>query len=321
MSRFGPFLVSLLLVSFLFSTGALAAKVSLLVFHPASLETALAKIERAFEKVYPEVDVRRQVIDSWAALRSVSKGKARPDVVISADAYFLRDFYRPYLRDGVVVFARDTMVVAATDQLRADVLAAGNWVETLASPRTKWGLSDPFYSLAGYQALISMILWSMEHGFHSLCLVKDFLHKTLGIKVICCKPTGWELKLPSKLSPKGGHLYMGREVQLLAMLRAQEIYYLFLYKSQALRWRLRFYQPPDTQNLGKDSLAVRYQQVKLIFPGGQVLRGEPILYGVALLKRGPHPRLAERFRTFLLSEEGRALLEESHLPWISPFKL
>ncbi len=291
-----------------------AQKKVILVYHPDALTPIILKVEKSYESSHPGVDVQLKAVDSWQALHA----SPRPDVIISADAYFLKRFWGERLED-LTVFARDTVVIAAADPLRAEVLGPGTWVETLASEHTVWGMPDPKTSALGYQGLMCLTLWSMEHGFKGLYLVKDLLEKDLGIKVTCCKATGWELKLPEHLVPKTGRIHLEPASRLVSDLKAGTLHYIFLYQSQAQREHLRFYRPPSTQNLGALVLAARYEQVKLIFPHG-VIQGEPVYYGIAVVKGSPNYAQARGFFDFFLSRKGRALLSEGALPLIAPFK-
>ncbi|MGH8735690.1 MAG: substrate-binding domain-containing protein, partial [Burkholderiales bacterium] len=49
-------------------------------------------------------------------------------------------------------------------------------------------------------------------------------------------------------------------------------------------------------------------------PGDSLtLRGEPIVYALSIPRRAAHPRLAERFLMFLMSDDGRRILRASYL--------
>jgi molybdate/tungstate transport system substrate-binding protein len=49
-------------------------------------------------------------------------------------------------------------------------------------------------------------------------------------------------------------------------------------------------------------------------PGDSLtIRGEPIVYALSIPRRAAHPRLAERFVRFLMSEDGRRVLRANYL--------
>ncbi|GEM_PF-5726168 len=292
-----------------------ASQKQLMVFCPYSFGPVMNLLVEKFEARYPQVKINYRFLDSWAALRQAQEA----DLVVSADAYFLKRFWGGRL-SKVTVFATDSLVLAASDPLRADVLGPGNWVEVLAEKHTRWGFPSPESSTLGYQALAALTLWSMEHGFKGLNLVKNLLEKDLGIRVTCCKVSGWELLCPRPLKGHKNHVVIAPEEVIFKQFRAGNLYFIFLYKSMARRWRFLYFDLPVTQSLGSSLLAARYEQVNIVFPRGNI-RGEPILYAIGVVRESPRRKWAQKFRDFLLSPAGETCLKAGGLPLVTPYEL
>ena len=81
---------------------------------------------------------------------------------------------------------------------------------------------------------------------------------------------------------------------------------------------LPFVTLPDSISLGnaRDSAFYAIASVRVVGsrPGDTItIRGEPIMYALSIPRRAEHPRVAERFVQFVLSNEGRRILRANHL--------
>jgi molybdate/tungstate transport system substrate-binding protein len=133
-----------------------------------------------------------------------------------------------------------------------------------------------------------------------------------------------EAGLAARLAAKHGRTFIRpKETDLLALLEAGEIDYLPIYRSVAVQHRLSFVALPPEINLGDPARAVAYREAKVEVSGKKpgtrtTLLGEPIVYSVTIPSNAPNPSGAQAFVAFLLSPEGRALVERSGQPPVLP---
>jgi molybdate/tungstate transport system substrate-binding protein len=130
--------------------------------------------------------------------------------------------------------------------------------------------------------------------------------------------------LAAKLRAKHGRRYIRpKETDLLALLEAGEIDYLFIYRSVAAQHGLKMIRLPDEVNLKSPRLGRLYRTASIRVTGKKpgtfiTRRGEPMVYSVTIPKRAPNRKLAEAFVAFLLSEAGRRIIEENGQPFLRP---
>ena len=114
-----------------------------------------------------------------------------------------------------------------------------------------------------------------------------------------------------------------KETDLLALLEIGEIDYLFIYRSVATQHGLDMILLPDRINLKSREYAEFYKsaivEVSGKKPGEIITRtGEPMVYSATICKEAPNPKAAEAWLAFLLSDEGRTIMEKNGQPCIKP---
>jgi molybdate/tungstate transport system substrate-binding protein len=107
-----------------------------------------------------------------------------------------------------------------------------------------------------------------------------------------------------------------KETDLLALLEAGVIDYLFIYRSVAVQHGLQFLELPPEVNLADPERADYYGRVSVVQradrPGGSArVAASPIVYGVTIPTAAPHPEAARRFVEMLLSQTGRRMMAEA----------
>jgi molybdate/tungstate transport system substrate-binding protein len=108
------------------------------------------------------------------------------------------------------------------------------------------------------------------------------------------------------------------------LLESGDIDYAFEYVSVIAQHGLRSVSLPEAIDLGSPASHADYTrvQVKLDFQRfasvKPVFRGEPIGYGITIPGNAPQPDLAQQYLAFLLSPEGRDVMEAAHHPLLNP---
>ena len=154
------------------------------------------------------------------------------------------------------------------------------------------GRADPNLDPAGYRALLAMQLAE-----------RHYAEPELARRLLEAAPE-------RNVRPK--------EVDLVALVQAGELDYVWQYESVSRATGLRFVTLPSSVDLGSPENAALYAaaSVRVLGKGGGdtiTLRGSPILYGLSIPLDAPHPELAREFVAFLLGD-GRAIMAGTHLP-------
>jgi molybdate/tungstate transport system substrate-binding protein len=117
----------------------------------------------------------------------------------------------------------------------------------------------------------------------------------------------------------------GGSIMLIALLESGDIDYAFEYESVVRQHKLEMVKLPETVDMSKTEFESAYEavQVNLDFQRFATVkpqfRGERIGYGITVPVNAPHPDEAALFIEFLLSPEGRAIMEADYHPLFDPF--
>jgi len=109
-----------------------------------------------------------------------------------------------------------------------------------------------------------------------------------------------------------------KEADLVGLLQAGEFDYIWSYESLAQATQLRYITLPAAIDLGTPADSAVYARVAVKVAGKMpndtlTISGQPIVYALSIPKAAPHPDVAERFVSFLLSPEGRRLMRANKL--------
>jgi molybdate/tungstate transport system substrate-binding protein len=251
----------------------------------------------------------RAALDSFAALTGVpyeqenagSLETARkltelgkiPDLIALADHEVFPNVLMPEYTTWYARFARNRMVLAYGDQSRfAAGITPDNWYRVLQRPGVEVGRADPDLDPAGYRALMAMQLAELHYADSGLAR-----------RLLAAAPE-------RNVRPK--------EVDLVALVQAGELDYIWQYESVARATGLRFLQLPHEIDLGSPEDSLLYAEASVRVLGKTagdtlMLRGSTIIYGFSIPDNAPHPELARRFAAFLLGD-GAAVMRQAHLP-------
>jgi len=219
-------------------------------------------------------------------------------VLGSADYKVIDNLLLPDYVDYNIRFATNEMAIAYTEHsAQADTITRDNWPDVLLAEEVKFGRADPNRDPCGYRTV--MVFQLAEQHYQ----IPD---------------------LGRRLEEKDGQKYIRpKETDLLGLLEAGEIDYLFIYRSVASQHDLRFISMPDEVNLKSADFGDMYATTNVRVTGkkpGEFIerRGAPMVYGVTIPKNCPNRELAETWVKFLLSDAGRGIMEKNGQPAIAP---
>lgn len=298
-----PFIV---IVFFLLAAGSCrgknkpAGQTQLTVFNAGSLAIPFTAVSTRFMQLNPSVKVVHHHGGSRKIIRYLTQLHKEADIIGSSDFRAIEQLMFPRYADWYIGFATNSMVIAYTEKSTlAERINDRNWFEVLLSDEVEFGRGDEQMDPCGYRTLI---VWKLAERFY--------------------KQEGLFDKLNEKCS--SGYIRPKSE-DLISLLQAGEIDYAFEYESVARQHHLGYVKLPDEINLSnvemKDFYSTVSVQIRGFSPGQfQVQRGEPIMYAVTIPLVSRKKRLASKWIRFLLSQEGRSILEEKyHRPILPPY--
>jgi len=268
------------------------------VIHAGSLSIPFKEMAAAFMKKYPEFEVLLEGYGSRTCARQITDLERRIDVMGSADSAVIRNLLMPEYANFCIDFTTNEMVIMYMPQSKyADTIDAGNWYEILLKPDVQYGHSDPNSDPCGYRALLT---WQLAEKYYN----KENLYKQL------------RGKMPRKN-------IRAKEVDLIALLEAGELDYIFIYRSVAEQHKSKYVILPDEINLKSADKGDFYQTAHLKITGkkpGEWIekKGAPMVYGITIPKNAPNPQGAAAFIAFVLSKEGQEIMKKNGQPEIIP---
>ena len=270
----------------------------LIVFNAGSIAAPIADLLREFARLRPEVTPKQESSGSLEAARKITELGKRCDVLAVADYEVIPSLLVPDHANWYVIFARNQLALLYTARSRfSDQIDRDNWYEVLQRPGVQYGYSDPDLDPAGYRTLLH---WQLAEKYYG-------------------KP-GLYQKLKSGVPEKN---IRPKSVELVALLQAGELDYIYCYRSIAEQNKLPFLAfPPeiDFSDAGRgEYYAGATVEVSGNKPGERLkLKGMPILYGLTIPKEAPDREEAEEFVEFMLSPQGQQIMQKRYLMTISP---
>ena len=237
--------------------------------------------------------IEQESAGSLETARKLTELHKIPDIVALADYKVFPELLMPAHTTWHVAFARNRMVLAHTARSRfASEINASNWWEILLRPGVETGRSDPNLDPNGYRTLLVLQLAEIQHA-----------QPGLAKRLLDAMPT-------RNVRPK--------EVDLVALLQAGELDYIWSYESVAQATSLPFVRLPAQVDLGTPEHAELYARSEVRVAGATrgdsvTMRGEPIVYAFSIPTQAPHRQLAERFAAFLMSADGIRILRGAKL--------
>ena len=270
----------------------------LIIFHAGSLSVPMKEVAAAFNKLYPEVNFLMESAGSVASARKITDLNRPCDIMASADYAVIDNMLVPKYADWNIKFVSNELSIVYHDKSRySDKINSKNWFDILTKQDVAFGRADPNADPCGYRSVLTLQLaekYYKKPGIAKLIMDKDLNY----------------------MRPK--------EVDLLALLESNSIDYIFLYKSVAIQHQLKYVVLPDEINLKNPAFAQTYATVSTEINGKEpgkkdVVKGEPMIYGVTMLRDAPNKTVALAFLQFLLTKDkGMAIMEKNGQPSVIP---
>jgi molybdate/tungstate transport system substrate-binding protein len=318
------------------SSAAQLKRTPLVIFCAGSLILPFDQLEKAFEAQNPDAQVLGESHGSIQVIRHVTDIHEKIDVVATADhslipmlMYAASDPQtgQPYA-SWYIRFAGNRLALAYTSRSKfAGQVNDQNWYDVITRPGVRVGLADPRFDASGYRALMALKLAEGYYGKTGLLnhLIKGQFQYPI---TIFEEDSGAEITVPEILETNtdSGVVVRGASIELLALLESGDLDYAFEYESVIRQHNMQMVTLPDAINLGTAGQAQNYANVvvKLDFRRfvsvKPVFRGEPIGYGITIPSTASQPELARRFIEFLLSPEGRQIMQQNSQPVLDPLQ-
>ncbi|MBN1316711.1 MAG: tungstate ABC transporter substrate-binding protein WtpA [Anaerolineales bacterium] len=312
-----------------------AEPVELTVLYAGSLIIPFKAIETAFEAEYPQVDVLMEGHGSIQVIRHITELGELVDVAALADyALVPKMMYQandpesgmPYA-NWTIQFASNKMVLAYTPESQfSDEIDQDNWRQILADERVIKGFSDPRFDACGYRAL--MVLQLAEYLTGQQTVFENILMGKFKTPIITVEEDSHTvIKVPEILQTKANSdiIIRSYSVQLIALLESGDVDYAFLYETVAKQHNLEYLELPPAINLGENDQSDQYQKVSVLLDFQRFasvpphFTGEVIAYGLTIPSNTPHQEWAETFIEFLLSPQGRSVMEANGHPLLDQY--
>lgn len=289
----------------------LSAKEDVIVFHAGSLSVPFSQIEKAFEKKYPQYDVKREASGSRNAARKITDLHRKADVMASADYKVIDNLMIPNNAKFNAQFATNEMVIAYTKTSKfSKEINAKNWPDIFLRKGVKVAHSNPNMDPCGYRSVLVTKLaedFYKKPGFYDDLLGYGDFYKN-----------GEEKRSKVVVRPK--------EVDLIALLQTGVYDYLYIYKSVAEQHGFEYLELPKQVSL-KDNEFVKFYKTATFKingkkPGTYITKtAGAMVYGVTIPQNKVCPQNkkgAIKFVQFLLGEEGQKIMAKNGQGVISP---
>lgn len=265
---------------------------TLTVYNAGSLARPLKAVLDTFAR-REGVTIAQESAGSLETARKLTELGKIPDIIALADAEVFPRYLVPALVEQYTLFANNRMVVAYTERSRyAGEMSSVRWAEILTRSDVEVGRADPELDPNGYRTLMVWQLTERATG-------REGLAKRLAAQA------------PQRnVRPK--------EADLVGLLQAGELDFIWSYESMAKATGLRYVLLGDSVDLSSTELAAFYATASVSVRGATQgssveFTGEPIVYAFAVPRNAPNAALAQRFATFLVSDEGKAILRREGL--------
>ena len=239
------------------------------------------------------VTLQQESAGSLETARKLTELGKIPDIIALADVEIFPQLLVPRFATWYIPFARNRMVLAYRPTSRsAPQVDSTNWWRVLDREGVRVGRADPNQDPNGYRTLLTLQL-------------TERLRRQPG--------------LAKRLLARWGPRYIRpKEADLVALLQAGEVDYIWSYESIARAAQLPFVQLGDSVDLGNpaDSAFYRTESVRVVGASrtdSLTITGAPILYALSIPTKAPHQELAARFVRYLVLRDGKRVLRTAHL--------
>ncbi len=270
----------------------------IIIFHAGSLSVPFKQISDEYMKINPGVKVLLEPEGSLVCARKITELKKPCDIIASSDYFVINELLIPVYTAWSIRFATNEIVIAFQEKSRyAEVIDSTNWKDLLLKDDVTFSRSDPNSDPCGYRTVMA---FKLAEKYYS-------------------KPG-----LADKLLGKNQDFIRPKEVDLVALVEANAVDYMFQYKSVAIQHGLKYIELPKEINLGDPSKNYLYEKVSAEVtgssPGSKItVNGEYINYSLSVLKDAPDYDRAVDFVAFLLGNQGMDIFRKNGQEPIVPF--
>lgn len=270
----------------------------LIIFHAGSLAVPMKEVAKAFNQLYPDVNILLESAGSVASARKITDLNRPCDILASADYAVIDNMLIPKYASYNIRFVTNEMCIVYNEKSRYGAqLTQRNWYDLLMRSDVAFGRADPNADPCGYRTVMTLKL-------------AEKYYKKPG--------------LAGRIMGKDQQYMRPKEVDLLSLLESGSLDYIFIYKSVALQHQLKYLVLPDQINLKNPAYASTYATATAEINGKkpgekETLKGEPMIYGVTMLKDAPNKEAAVAFLEFLLSkDQGMKIMQRNGQPSVIP---
>jgi len=270
----------------------------IIIFHAGSLSVPFKQLADEFEKNNPGVKILMEPAGSLVCARKITELKKPCDIIASADYFVIDRLIVPQYASWSIRFATNEIVIAYQEKSKcAGEINSQNWMDILLRDDVTYARSDPDADPCGYR---SVLLFKLAEKYY------------------------WKPGLADKLQLKDRSFIRPKEVDLVALVEANAVDYMFQYKSVAIQHNFKYIELPDEINLGNPSMNGIYNLVSHNVTGskpGSTMKvtGEYINYSLAVLKDAPNSKKAVDFVAYIISPEGMEVFRKNGQEPIIPF--
>ena len=264
----------------------------LIVYNAGSLARPLRAALDSFAR-REDVRIEQESAGSLETARKLTELGKTPDIIALADHEIFPSLLVPNHTRWYALFARNRMVIAYTGQSRhAGEMTPERWWRILTLPDVQVGRADPNRDPNGYRTLLVL---QLAERFHR--------EPGLAARLLANAPE-------RNVRPK--------ETDLVGLLEAGELDYIWSYESMAQAAGLRYVRLPEEIDLGSPAESTAYRAATVRVPGRSpadtlVITGQAIVYALSIPTSAPHAELATRFVRWLLSPDGGRVLRDARL--------
>jgi molybdate/tungstate transport system substrate-binding protein len=270
----------------------------LIIFNAGSLSVPFKEIAKAFNKEYPDINIIMEPDGSRKCARKIIDLKRPCDIMASADYKVIDNLLIPDYAKWNIKFVSNEMVIAYNEKSRySDKINKNNWFNILLKNDVAFARADPNADPCGYRAILTIKL--SEKYYHKSGIADKLLKKDLNY-----------------IRPKG--------TDLLALIETNTVDYIFEYRSVAEQHKLKYILIPDEINLKNPKFSDLYSTASVNITGKRpneiiIRKGEPMIYGITILKNAANPDAAKNFIKFLLDEnKGMKIMKNNGQPSVIP---
>jgi len=271
---------------------------TIVIFHAGSLSVPFKQLAIEYEKRNPGIRILMEPAGSLVCARMITELKKVCDIIASADYLVIDKLIVPQYASWSIRFATNEIVIAFQEKSKySSEIDSSNWIDILLRDDVTYARSDPDSDPCGYRSVLTLKLAEKYYSRQGL---------------------------ENKLTSKNRDFIRPKEVDLVALVEANAVDYMFQYKSVAIQHGLKYVELPDYINLGDYAKNDVYKSVSLDVTGStpgskMTVKGDYINYSLSVLSGSVNKDGAVDFVSFLLSKEGMEIFRKNGQDPIVPF--